>query len=109
SEETAQAIDKEIKEIIFRNYSRAKAMLSDRLHTLHALAAALVSREVLDGAEVDMIVSGKTLADVDEERRKRAEILKAQNTAVTPTDEGDKKDQASTGIDIAPNPKPVRA
>jgi cell division protease FtsH len=105
SEQTAMAIDKEIKEIIFRNYSRAKALLTDKVTILHALAAALVSREVLDGAEVDMIVAGKTLADVDEERRKRAETLKAQNTVGTPTE----KDTPSAGIDIAPNPKPVRA
>ncbi len=106
SEQTAMAIDKEIKEIIFRNYSKAKALLTDKVAILHALAAALVSREVLDGAEVDMIVAGKTLADVDEERRKRAESLKAQNTVGNAPSE---KDAPSTGIDIAPNPKPVRA
>ncbi len=104
SEQTAMAIDKEIKEIIFRNYSKAKALLTDKLVILHSLASALISREVLDGAEVDMLVAGKTLADVDEERRKRAEILKSQNVVGT-----QEKDQSATGIDIAPTAKPVRA
>jgi cell division protease FtsH len=102
SEETARAIDAEVKDIVFRNYQKAKALLSDKLPILHALASALVQREVLDGSEVDMIVEGKTLADVDEERRKRAEILKAQNEAPDAT-------KAAPGIDIAPNAKPVGA
>ncbi|CAM5998640.1 unnamed protein product [Sphagnum balticum] len=75
------------------------------LQTLHDLAHALVQREVLDGSEVDMIVAGKTLADVDEERRKRAEILKAQN--IDPNLSDVKKDTPATGVDISP--KPVRA
>jgi hypothetical protein len=50
-------------------------------------------------------VAGKTLADVDEERRKRAEILKAQN--IDPNLSDVKKDTPATGVDISP--KPVRA
>jgi cell division protease FtsH len=94
SEETAVAIDKEVKEIILRNYEKAKKILGDRIQTLHALADALVQREVLDGAEVDMIVQGKTLADIDDERKKRADILKAQNT--TPSGEGSEEGKKDT-------------
>jgi cell division protease FtsH len=106
SEATAQTIDQEIKDIVFRNYDKAKKLLADKLPVLHSLADALFQREVLDGAEVEMIVMGKTLADVDEERRKRAEILKAQNLVEATPPSDDKKDQA-TPVDIVS--KPARA
>ncbi len=62
-----------------RKYARAKRILNEKVTILHALADALVQRESLDGAEVEMIVKGKTLADIDEERKKRADLLKIQN------------------------------
>jgi cell division protease FtsH len=106
SEQTAQTIDQEIKDIVFRNYEKAKKILSERLPILHSLADALVQREVLDGSEVEMIVTGKTLADVDEERRKRAEVLKAQNAVEATPPSDDKKDQ-NTPVEMVT--KPVRA
>ena len=105
SEQTAERIDVEVKAIILRNYDKAKKILTDKIQTLHALAEALIQREVLDGAEVDMIVEGKTLADVDAERRKRQETLKAQNDAAAQA-EAAKKDQ-KTAMDIVS--KPARA
>ena len=105
SEQTAERIDVEVKAIILRNYDKAKKILTDKIQTLHALAEALIQREVLDGAEVDMIVEGKTLADVDAERRKCQETLKAQNDAAAQA-EAAKKDQ-KTAMDIVS--KPARA
>jgi len=105
SESTAQAIDKEIRDIISRNYGKAKELLKNKVETLHALAEALVQREVLDGHEVDMIVEGKTLADIDEERKKRHEILKAQNDAALNATIEDAK--TASNAEVAT--KPVRA
>jgi cell division protease FtsH len=108
SEHTAEAIDAEVKGIVFRNYERAKKLLSENLDTLHVLALALVQKEALDGNEIDMLINGKSVADIDEERKKRADILKAQNvkpgTTNAPSDDDSKKDKPQ-GIDIT---KPVR-
>ena len=79
SPETAVSIDVEVREIVMRNYEKARMLLSENLKTLHTLAHTLKEREVLDGHEVDMIVQGKTLADIDEDRRKREESLKQEN------------------------------
>ncbi|MCD6497839.1 MAG: ATP-dependent zinc metalloprotease FtsH [Deltaproteobacteria bacterium] len=57
SEETARVIDGEVKRIVLENYDRAKEILSDHIDILHALANALLKREVLSGQEVDVIVS----------------------------------------------------
>ncbi|MGE4233162.1 MAG: ATP-dependent zinc metalloprotease FtsH [Bacteriovoracia bacterium] len=57
SEETARAIDKEVRDIVERNYKRAKQLLSEKMETLHSLAKALLEYEVLDGDEIDFIVN----------------------------------------------------
>ncbi|MCC6277201.1 MAG: ATP-dependent zinc metalloprotease FtsH [Oligoflexia bacterium] len=109
SESTAEAIDKEVKDIVMRNYERAKKILSERIQILHVLANALVSREVLDGSEVDMLVQGKTLADIDEERKRRADLLKAEadrSQASEATAESKEEEKNKT---VEGNPKPVQA
>ncbi len=57
SEQTAQEIDKEIRRFVMEAYDRAKDLVKSRIGTLHALAAALLEREVLEGPEIDVIVS----------------------------------------------------
>jgi cell division protease FtsH len=58
SEQTAVEIDREVRRMVMECYERAKELVKSRLEALHALAAALLEREVLDGREVDAIVSG---------------------------------------------------
>ncbi|MBI4537211.1 MAG: ATP-dependent metallopeptidase FtsH/Yme1/Tma family protein [candidate division NC10 bacterium] len=58
SEHTAMEIDREVRCIIMQNYERAKELVSGRLQTLHILAEALLEREVLDGSEIESLVSG---------------------------------------------------
>ncbi|MGZ3696535.1 MAG: ATP-dependent zinc metalloprotease FtsH [Bdellovibrionota bacterium] len=58
SEQTAQTIDREIRDIVERNYRRAREILSTKLETLHDLAKALLEYETLDGVEVERIVQG---------------------------------------------------
>jgi cell division protease FtsH len=106
SEETARAIDQEIKDIVMRNYQRAKAIISEKIEILHTLSNALIQRETIDGAEVDMLVAGKTLSDVDEERRKRAENLKVQNAEQLKVESAD-ANQAAVAVPGATGP--VRA
>jgi cell division protease FtsH len=58
SEETARLIDKEVREIVEKNYQRAKQILTEKLEILHNLAKALLDQESLDGAEIESIVQG---------------------------------------------------
>ena len=59
SDETAHLIDEEIRDIIDRNYGRAKSILETHLDKLHAMAAALVKFETLDTEQIDDIMTGK--------------------------------------------------
>ena len=59
SDETAHAIDREIREVIDRNYNRAKQILTDKIDILHAMAKALVKYETIDRHQVDAIMRGE--------------------------------------------------
>ncbi len=56
SESTAVEIDGEIRRIVTDSYNRAKGLLTDHLDKLHAVAAKLLEKEVLDGIEIDNIL-----------------------------------------------------
>jgi cell division protease FtsH len=61
SEQTAQTIDREVRDIVERNYRRAREILTKQLHLLHSLAGALLEYETLDGEEVERIVQGQKI------------------------------------------------
>jgi cell division protease FtsH len=65
SEDTAITIDDEIKKIVSGCMKRAEKILNDNVDTLHRLAAALLEREILDSAEIDLIIRGQELPPVD--------------------------------------------
>ncbi len=69
SEKTAVAIDGEVSEIVVKSFERAKKLIQGSIEELHALAEALLEREVLDGEEVD-----KILQKVQEHKTKEAKL-----------------------------------
>ncbi|WMP18410.1 ATP-dependent zinc metalloprotease FtsH [Thiothrix lacustris] len=59
SDETAHAIDGEIREVIDRNYNRSKQILTDKMSILHAMAQALMKYETIDRGQVDALMRGE--------------------------------------------------
>jgi len=59
SDETAHAIDGEIRAVIDRNYTRAKDILTEHLDKLHLMAEALIKYETIDSDQINDIMSGK--------------------------------------------------
>ena len=59
SDETAHAIDEEIRTIIDGNYVRAKEILEQNLEKLHLMAQALIKYETIDSDQINDIMSGK--------------------------------------------------
>jgi cell division protease FtsH len=57
SKTTAIQIDAEIRRIIQESYQRATALLSANLRLLHEIAEKLLEKEVLEGSEIDAIVT----------------------------------------------------
>jgi cell division protease FtsH len=103
SEQTAREIDGEIRRIVMENYDRAKQIVMSNLDKLKVLAEALLERETLDGAEIDVLLSGGKLDRTPEVATfpglsKSSEQLRAQREA-----------QASTPPYPIPSPTPEKA
>jgi cell division protease FtsH len=60
SDETAHAIDEEIRAVIERNYNRANQILTDNMDKLHLMSEALMKYETIDTKQIDDIMAGKT-------------------------------------------------
>ncbi len=84
SEETAEIVDQEVHGIINNAHSRCRKLLSDNIAILHAIADALMSRETIDGKELDLLVEGKELPPMEEHDRKPEP---AENAAENSTQE----------------------
>ncbi len=61
SDQMALEIDYEIKRLIVESYDRTKRVLTEHIHTLRALAEALLEKEVLDSLEIDQIINSGTI------------------------------------------------
>ncbi len=59
SDETAHLIDEEVRNIVDRNYQRARDILESNIEKLHVMADALIRYESLDTAQIDEIMKGK--------------------------------------------------
>jgi cell division protease FtsH len=59
SEQTAQLIDAEIKRFVEEAEEKALELLKGNMDKLHALAKALLEKEILDGSEIDKIIGTK--------------------------------------------------
>lgn len=64
SEATAREIDKTVREIVMKQYERAKEILTVNFDALERVASTLVEREVLTVVEVRDVMEGRKLAPV---------------------------------------------
>ncbi len=59
SDETARQIDDEVRQIIDRNYIRAKEILVKHINELHIMAQTLIKYETIDAKQIAEIMAGK--------------------------------------------------
>ena len=59
SDDTAHAIDEEVRRIIDTNYERAKNLLEENLEKLHTMAKALMKYETIDEQQIKDIMAGR--------------------------------------------------
>ncbi|RMG31533.1 MAG: ATP-dependent zinc metalloprotease FtsH [Gammaproteobacteria bacterium] len=57
SDETAHAIDEEVRRIIDRNYQKARRLLEENIDILHAMAEALIKYETIDSDQIDDLMA----------------------------------------------------
>jgi len=61
SDDTARAIDAEIKSVIDRNYDRADSILQDNMDILHAMKDALMKYETIDANQIDDLMARRSV------------------------------------------------
>jgi cell division protease FtsH len=61
SDDTAHAIDEEIRAFVDRNYERARTILEENMDKLHAMAEALIKYETIDKEQISDIMAGKSV------------------------------------------------
>jgi cell division protease FtsH len=61
SEATAILIDEQVRKLVDQGYDRARKIIEERSDGLARVAEALLEREVLDGAEVRLLIDGGVL------------------------------------------------
>jgi cell division protease FtsH len=76
SEQTAQTIDREVRDLVERNYRKARELLIKQKEILHEMARALLEYETIDGAEVALICRGEKLV--------RKIVVEEPSAAATP-------------------------
>jgi len=59
SDETAHAIDEEVRQVIETNYNRSRSVLQQHLDKLHAMSDALMRYETIDDSQIREIMDGK--------------------------------------------------
>ncbi|MBM3727773.1 MAG: ATP-dependent metallopeptidase FtsH/Yme1/Tma family protein [Acidobacteria bacterium] len=97
SEQTAIRIDEEIRLIVEGGYQRAVKIIDQYAEATERVALALLEREVLDGAEVKLLIDGGTLPAPKEQRQKPTD---GQSPVVRP-------DLRIAGLDPGENPQPA--
>ncbi|WP_157097574.1 ATP-dependent zinc metalloprotease FtsH [Photobacterium sp. J15] len=61
SDDTARAIDMEVRAIIDRNYERAREILIENMDIMHAMKDALMKYETIDAAQIDDLMERKSV------------------------------------------------
>ena len=61
SDDTANAIDEEVRRIIDTNYERARTLLEEHVDKLHAMAKALIKYETINVTQIKDIMEGREL------------------------------------------------
>jgi cell division protease FtsH len=90
SEETAKAIDEEIKKLIDTLYEETRQLLEANRDRVEALAKALTRYETLDSSDVDRIMRGDSLSKptvgdlLEKEQNRRATTIQPNTDPTEP-------------------------
>ncbi|MGF1768007.1 ATP-dependent zinc metalloprotease FtsH [Enterovibrio makurazakiensis] len=63
SDETARLIDSEIRELIDRNYLRARKLIEENMDIMHAMKDALMKYETIDAAQIDDLMERRPVRE----------------------------------------------
>ena len=101
SDDTARAIDAEIKAVIDRNYERAEQILNDNLDILHSMKDALMKYETIDAKQIDDLMARKAVRPPADWQDNNADG--GSSTGGKPTSDEDSSEDFNAGKDTSNN------
>jgi cell division protease FtsH len=99
SETTAVRIDEEIDRILNEARTDTHALLSRNLDSLHRIAEALLVRELIDGAELDLLIRNEELPPMKRSTLSGNGLSNSGNTELGPQPEGTASDPEAEPIE----------
>ncbi|WP_415717376.1 ATP-dependent zinc metalloprotease FtsH [Maridesulfovibrio sp.] len=116
SEDTARLIDSEVRRIIDTAYETANRLLSENEESLHAVSAALLERETIDGKDLDTLMAGGELPPLEtvtpaksaSESRAYGSTSRPGYTPVTESKKEDSADKGEFAFEDQPKEKPEK-
>lgn len=81
SEQTAIEIDQEVRRIVTQQYQLAKNLLEDNLDLLKLVAESVLEYEVLDGADLDLLIENGNMDALRSTKEKQAQSAAARGRA----------------------------
>ena len=103
SEATAVTIDTEVRKFVDDAYEKALTLLRDNREKLHAVANALLEREILDGAEIKTLLTGGQLAPPGQPKQPEKTPSETDEKKVS----NDRPDEAPGHAGGEPSPSPA--
>jgi len=101
SEHTAQSIDAEVRKFVLDAEHTAISLMRDNIELLHSCAKALLEREILDGAELDILISGNVLQPIVKDVAGLRQRIKNANTESAEKEQ--ETDTDSEGLALSPS------
>ncbi|MDG1815950.1 MAG: ATP-dependent zinc metalloprotease FtsH [Glaciecola sp.] len=99
SDDTAQAIDAEIKEFVNRNYQRAEKILKDNIDILHSMKDALMHYETIDALQIDDLMERKEVRPPSDFHGDNKDSNEPPKSGATKTDTKDEEKKVEPDLD----------
>lgn len=97
SDSKAQEIDREVSKFINDGYARAKKILTDDREVLVRLAEALLEYETIDSSEVEMIVNGAQVKEIEKIRTNKKDASASAHSVAPETKKSSSDPVGNTG------------
>jgi cell division protease FtsH len=111
SDDTARAIDTEVRALIDRNYERAREILAQNMDIMHAMKDALMKYETIDAGQIDDLMARKAeirapkgWGDTDDVMKSSGSAPEAKAEAKVETEE---KPVAADSEELKPKEEPT--
>jgi len=102
SEETARAIDNEVRRLIVDSEARAVQLMKDNIDILRICSLALIEREILDSEELDILIRGEQLAPMIKDVASFRQKVRSSSQPST-DDLANNQDTGTDGLALSPS------